>query len=120
MPFDITTDVLEQHMAKETGGRADPVARRIRLLRKALGYDTAAGFAAAIGWESNRLTNFENGLPLSKDAAITLCQRVDGLSLDWLYFGKTDALSVSLAKRLSAAEKQERPQGTPGANSRRL
>lgn len=77
-------------------GQADRLAR----LELACGYDTSAGFAEYIGIERRRWYNFHNGMPLSRDVAFQLVQRVPGLSLDWLYFGKADGLPLELARRL--------------------
>ncbi len=83
-------------------GKDDPVAIRLRELREALGYTTARAFAAYLEMSSQRWGNFETGSPLSREVAFLLVQKVPGLTLDWLYFGKADGLPVALAKRLGA------------------
>lgn len=75
-------------------------AERLKRLRTAFGFATSTGFAAFLGVSVQRYNNFENGSPLSRDAAFRLVQKFPGLSLDWLYFGRTEALPLELARRL--------------------
>ena len=84
----------------ESGGKDSPVAQRLRRLRASMGYKTQEPFAEYLGLEHKRYVNFENGLPLSLSAALQIVQKVPGVSMDWLYLGREDALSVSLAARL--------------------
>lgn len=77
------------------------IGRRLRLLRQVKGYRHANAFAAFLGIPPSRWNNLERGYPLSKDIALLLCRRVSGVSLDWLYFGKTDGLSVKLEEKLA-------------------
>jgi transcriptional regulator with XRE-family HTH domain len=76
------------------------IGRRLRHLRKSLGYEYANTFARSLGIQDNRWTNLENGFPLSKEIAFLLVRKVSGLSLDWLYYGRTDGLSERLGQRL--------------------
>jgi transcriptional regulator with XRE-family HTH domain len=76
------------------------VGRRLRHLRQALNYQYGSTFARHLGITDARWYNLENGYPLSKEVAFLLVQKVSGLSLDWLYFGRTDGLSRSLGQRL--------------------
>lgn len=87
-------------ITQETGGKSLPTAKRIRQLREAEAYPTATAFAVKLGITISRLSNLENGYPLSIDVADRLVKTVPGLSLDWLYYGKEDGLSLSLRKRL--------------------
>lgn len=91
----------------ESGGKASPTARRIRLLREAEQYPTATAFATKLGITVSRLSNLENGYPLSHDVADRLVRAVPGMSLDWLYYGKEDALPVALRQRLQEALRAE-------------
>jgi plasmid maintenance system antidote protein VapI len=87
---------------KKTARDAD-VAVRLRLLRAVIeGEETGAvtRFARRIGITVPRWSNFEGGLPLSKDVAIRLVQQIPGLTLDWLYLGRRAGLSVELDQRL--------------------
>jgi DNA-binding XRE family transcriptional regulator len=75
-------------------------AERLKRLRETLGYPTQSSFAAFLGISVQRWSNFENGMPISQEIVFLLVRSVPGLSSDWLYFGKSDGLSVSLARRL--------------------
>lgn len=75
-------------------------AARLKRLRDALEFETAIAFAAFLDIDYSRYSAFENGSPLSRQVAFILVQKISGLTLDWLYFGKTDGLSIELARRL--------------------
>lgn len=81
-------------------GADEDQARRLKRLREAFDYDTVVGFAAFLGISANRWYNFENGKPLGREIAFLLVQRLPGLTLDWLYFGRPDGLPLELARRL--------------------
>src|SRR5580765_2342296 len=85
------------------------VGRRLRHLRRALGYEYASTFARWLGIQDNRWTNLENGFPLSKEVAFLLRRKVSGLSVEWLWFGNTDGLSRSLGQRLGVFPKEDGP-----------
>ena len=80
------------------------VAARLRVLRYFVAGYSQTAFAAQIGVDVKRWNNFERGLPLSKDVSFLLCQKVPGLTLDWLFFGKEDGLPSRLQRELVAAE----------------
>lgn len=88
-------------MTKETGGKNSGTAKRLRQLRRAEGFTMASAFADKIGITASRLSNFEAGMPLSIDAAKKIVAKVPGMSLDWLYFGREDALPLALRQRLN-------------------
>ncbi len=73
---------------------------RLKRLRKAFGFETATAFAAFLEIGYVRYNAFERGSPLSREVAFRLVRKISGLSLDWLYFGKTEALPLELARRL--------------------
>lgn len=81
-----------------------PVSARLRKLRAHLGFtDSRGGQSAMARWldiSQQRWSNFENSKPLSHEVAMKLCRKVPGLTLDWLYFGKTDGLPMRLARDL--------------------
>jgi hypothetical protein len=86
------------------------VAARLRLLLEVHRHDypTQGQFAHWVGVEKTALSNWISPTlpkPLPRDAAIKLCKKVSGLSLDWLYFGSEDGMSRGLLSRLREAEK---------------
>jgi transcriptional regulator with XRE-family HTH domain len=96
---------------KESGGRDSPCAQRLRLLRKAEGGENSSRWAARMGMTLPQLSNYENGVPLSRNAAITMAKRVPGLTTDWLFMGREEGLSVDLRRRLrAAAENPKKPE----------
>ncbi len=82
-------------------GNDETTGWRLRLLRRTLGYEHAKDFAQFLNISDSRWNNLENDYPVRMDVALLLCHRVSGLSLDWIYFGRTDGLSVGLDRRLS-------------------
>jgi hypothetical protein len=80
----------------------EAVAARLKLLREVLGYVSGASFAAFLGISPQRWNNFEVAKPLSKDVALKLVRTVPGISLDWLYRGRAEALSFEMARKLGA------------------
>jgi transcriptional regulator with XRE-family HTH domain len=69
-------------------------------LRLALGFQQAAKFARFLGVSKGRWNNFERGYPLPREMIFLLCEKIDGLTSDWIYFGRSRGLSVDLAHRL--------------------
>jgi hypothetical protein len=85
---------------KPSSGANLPVPTRLRALRRAEGYDTAKQFAEVLGVSANRYGNIEAGSGLSIEIAQRIVASVPGCSLDWLYNGIENGLSVSLRQRL--------------------
>lgn len=83
----------------ESGGPQSPVAKRLRAIQDAQGVNGAA-LAGRLGLSPQRWSNFLNGKPLNREVAIKLVQVVPGLTLDWIYLGKFDGLTVALAQKL--------------------
>jgi hypothetical protein len=91
---------------EELPGQSD----RLKRLRIAYGYATTTAFAHFLQIELTTLSSFENGAPLSRRAAFRIVQKIPGMTLDWLYFGKPDGLPLEVARRLGLLE-------TPGKRS---
>jgi transcriptional regulator with XRE-family HTH domain len=80
---------------------SDPVARRLALTREILGL-TEKEFAERAGVLLGRYHRWESGsIPISLSNAMALCA-AHGLTLDWLYRGKTLGLPLWLAVELEA------------------
>lgn len=101
----------------DSGGKDSPIARRLRILRKAEGDTRPVVWAKRVGWSISKLSNYESGVPLSKNAAIKLAQLIPGLTTDWLFLGRELGLSVDLLRRLEAAEAELRLEEGWGATS---
>jgi transcriptional regulator with XRE-family HTH domain len=78
-----------------------PIPKRLRALRGAEGIATAKEFAEKLGVSPNRYGNIEAGSSLSIEIALLIVEAVPGVTLDWLYNGKEDGLTLSLRQRLA-------------------
>lgn len=72
---------------------------RLKKLRQTFGL-TQAAFCKRYGFTITQWSNFERGKPLGFAAAQRLCQLIPGISLDWLYSGAIEGLSIGMARRL--------------------
>jgi hypothetical protein len=81
----------------------EAIAWRLKCLRYAIAGDNQSAFAAQLGIDVKRWNNFERRSPLSKDVALKIVQRWPDLSLDWLFRGIEDHLSVRRQRELVAA-----------------
>lgn len=86
------------------GGRDGANAMRLRLIRMAAGGDKPGVWAPRVGMTVTQLSNYENGIPISKNAAITMANRIPGLTTDYILRGVEDGLSVAFQRRLREAE----------------
>jgi hypothetical protein len=87
---------------------AAAVTRRLHILRHYVSggdHGSKARFAAQIGIEYKRWNNFERGYPIPRDMAIHLVKAIHGLTLDWIYLGREDGLSIALQRELVEAGK---------------
>ena len=78
-----------------------PDALRLRRLREVLDYKSGAEFARFLGISKARWSNFENGYPLPREMIYLLCEKIDWLTSDWLYFGRTGGLPADKIKQLA-------------------
>lgn len=86
-------------MLEDQGDSREAVAARLKRAREVLGYDKKT-FAEKAGMTQQTYGPFENGVrDLSLEAAKKL-RKTYGLSLEFLYFGKTDALPHRIATAL--------------------
>lgn len=97
------------HMAvREKGGKWAAHAVRLRVLRAALFEENSSSFAKRLKVSVQRLSNMENGFPLSIDVANKIRTAAPGLTLDWLYHGEERAVPMEMLMKLRAeAEKPD-------------
>jgi len=69
-------------------------------------------FAELLGVDRGRLNNIECGAPLSKEMALRIVRKFPGVTLDWLFLGRTEGLTAEMARALSEPSK-----GTDAAGS---
>jgi hypothetical protein len=58
----------------------------------------------------------EHGAPLSKQLAFQLVRKISGLTLDWLFYGRIDGLSIELAHRLDVLPRTAHRDGVTYSN----
>lgn len=92
---------------KEQGGKDSPGARRLRLIRLAEGETNSSRWAKRLGWTLPQLSNYENGVTISRNAAIQMANRIPGLTTDYILRGVMDGMSVSLQRRIEEAEAEQ-------------
>lgn len=91
-------------------------ARRLRILRVYANCgDSQTRFAQRYGFTVKQWNNFERGHPLSKEAAIQLVRKFQGLTLDWLHLGRPDGLPGTLRRELEEAGKTVILEESPSA-----
>ena len=62
-------------------------------------------FAEFLGIERGRWNNVECGAPLSKEMALRIVRKFPGVTLDWLFLGRPEGLTVEMARALSEPSK---------------
>ena len=93
---------------KAKGEKWAPHAIRLRVLRIALFNENSSKFARRLSVGVQRISNMENGYPLSIDIANRIRQLVLGITLDWLFHGDERAVPLEVLMKLRAeAEKAE-------------
>jgi hypothetical protein len=100
-------------MGRQDGSKDSDQAKRARKLREAMGFATSLAFTQFLGVTNQRGNNVENGQPLGIDLALLVVQKT-GVTLDWLYRGLPDGLTLDLARRLGALPGSEDPASRRG------
>ena len=62
-------------------------------------------FAELLGVDRGRWNNIECGAPLSKEMALRIVRKFPGVTLDWLFLGRTEGLTAEMARMLSGPSK---------------
>lgn len=96
----LTACKLHHQDMTDGGSSADDVADRLRLLREWAGYENQSAFAERTGLTPPEWNHYETGRrPLTLKAANLIKTRWR-VTLDWLYHGERDGLSVQVANSL--------------------
>jgi DNA-binding XRE family transcriptional regulator len=96
---------------RESGGKWNERAVRLRVLRCAMFKETMSQFARRLKVSPQRLNNMESGFPLSIDVANKMRLAVPGITLDWLYHGVELGVPHEIIMRLRA--EAAKPDYTP-------
>lgn len=84
-----------------------PESQRLRWVRLAERIEKSEIFARRVGIGTTTYSQYENGVRLSRDAAVMIANRVPGLTTDYLLRGSEEGLSVDLRRRIEAAREKE-------------
>ena len=84
-----------------------PESQRVRWVRLAEGFENSAEFAKRVGIGLTAYSQYENGVRLSRDAAVKIANRVPGLRTDYLLRGNMDGMPPELRRRIEAAQERE-------------
>ena len=83
-------------------------SKRARRLREAMGFNGRGGqqaFSNFLGVDRGRWNNVECGAPLGKEMALRIVRKFPGATLDWLFLGSPEGLTVEMARALSEPSK---------------
>ena len=89
----------------------EEIAKRLKITRVALRFDTQAAFAAKLGENvtPQRWNNYESGRDrLTLNLALAICRKFPGVTLDWLYRGDKSTLRRNFLSDIEAAERLAR------------
>ena len=78
-------------------------SKRARRLRETTGFIGRGGqqaFANFLGVDRGRWNNVECGASLSKEMALRIVRKFPGVTLDWLFLGRPEGLTVEMARAL--------------------
>jgi len=84
----------------------EEIARRLKVTRVALGYDTQADFTRALDDDvaPQRGNNYETGRDrLTINLALTICRKFPQVTLDWLFRGDKSTLRPVISADIDAA-----------------
>jgi hypothetical protein len=102
----------------ETGGRFAPTAIRMRAVRRASAYPERKDFANFLGITVPRLSNVENGFPISRDVQDRVIAKLPWVSRDWLMDGSEGGLTIATLQRLAPLVAEESDRTVPRTRSR--
>lgn len=103
---------------REHGGRFAPTAIRLRAIRRASAYPERKGFADFLGITLSRLSNFENGYPVSPDVQKRIITKLPWISRSYLMDGQEDALTGFTLQKLAPLLAEESDTTAPRSRSR--
>ena len=64
-------------------------------------------FAELLNVDRGRWNNVECGAPLSKEMALRIVRKFPGVTLDWLFLGRTEGLTAEMALACSSRDQRE-------------
>lgn len=100
------------------GGRFAPTAIRLRAVRRASVHPERKAFAEFLGITVPRLSNIENGHPLSRDVQDRVIAKMPWIARSWLVDGDEGALTGTWLQRLLPLVAEESDTTAPRSRSR--
>jgi hypothetical protein len=104
--------------SQETGGRFTATAIRMRAARRASAFPDRKRFAEFLGITASRLSNIENGYPLSRDIQDRVINMLPWISRSWLVDGDEASLTGTALQRLAPLVAEESDTTTPRSRSK--
>lgn len=104
--------------APKRGGRFAPTAIRLRAIRRASAHPTPELFCNFLGIERSRLSNAENGYPISRMLQDIIVEKMPWVSRTYLMDGDERALSGFTIQRLAPLVAEESDTTVPRRRSK--
>jgi len=90
----------------------------MRAVRRASAHPERKDFAEFLGITVPRLSNIENGFPISRDVQDRVISKLPWVSRDWLLDGNEGGLTVATLQRLAPLAAEESDRTVPRTRSR--
>jgi hypothetical protein len=85
---------------------------RLRLLREVYTGDSQPEFAKLIDIPFKRWNMYERGYPIARETAFRLIEKLEGVSVEWLWFGMEGNMSQDLLRRIDQIRNLHQEQRT--------
>lgn len=102
---------------RETGGRFAPTAIRLRAVRRASHVPDRKFFAEFLGITLSRLSNFENGFPISGEVQAKIIEKLPWVSRSYLMDGDEKTITGVWLQRLLPLVAEESDTTLPRSRS---
>lgn len=112
------TAVFRRMAKRDPRGRFADTAIRLRAIRRASPYPTPALFAEFLGITVPRLSNFENGYPISMDVQNRIVKSMPTINRSYLMDGNEDALTGFTLQKLRPLLAEESDTTRPRSRSK--
>lgn len=103
---------------KEQAGRFAATAIRMRAIRRASAYPTPEAFCKFLGITRSRLSNVENGFPISRQMQDMIVRKLPWVSRSYLVDGNEDALTGFTLQKLAPLLAEESDITVPRSRSK--
>lgn len=104
--------------SQETGGRFVATAIRMRAVRRASIHPNRQAFAEFLGITVSRLSNIENGFPISRDVQDRVIAKMPWVTRSWLVDGDEASLTGTALQRLAPLVAEESDTTMPRSRSK--